>query len=692
VNFGAVLFLFVGLSLCASGAADGAAVSSTEGVTSYSASFFAPEQPTTALDIVRLIPGFVFDRGVDVRGYTGAAPNILVDGQRLASKNDSIEALLRRIPAGQIARVDVIRGGAPGIDMQGKTVIANLVRRTGAGAAATLAASVVRDAQGKLEGLGRGEWQWRQDGWFFEGSAQVGGAFDDEGGVGPKLRVNGAGGLILHGSESQFGVQDDNHVTAAAEHDLAGGKIRLSASASDQPYGAISTDTLVAPAGGDLDVYHQSQTTAEVSARYERQFGARVELEVVELQQLGWDGLHDHFTEAPQVAAVTGDDTSDLFDLKDRRGENILSARLQYTFSKTFALHTGIEGDYNWLTSRTTFIENGTPVDLPAADEYVAETRGEAFALAEWQPRRMVDLEAGMHIEASRLTSSGDSSSDQVFVYPKPRAVLTLSPDAVDQLRLRIEREVGQLDFNDFIASPDNIESGQVRAGNPQLTPQSDWVLEAAAERRFWQSGDVTVTVRHYALYDVIDRAPVYAPSGTFDAPGNIGSGRKDEVALALTLPLDRAGLGGALITGQSTWRSSRVIDPTTGLPRPISALPPNTWELRFTESLPSRRTTVGADAMGEYRAESYRFDEIDIDKLRPYVALFCEYKPVSDFAIRFELRNLTDRDYLHTRLAYDGPREDSTLAFVETRDIRSGRYLYLRLIKTFGSPATASP
>ncbi|HEX4742311.1 MAG TPA: TonB-dependent receptor plug domain-containing protein [Caulobacteraceae bacterium] len=667
-------------------------MSSAEGVTSYPAPFFAPEQPTTALDIVRLIPGFVFDRGVDVRGYVGAAPNILVDGQRLASKNDNIEDLLGRIPADQIARVDVIRGGAPGIDMQGKTIIANLVRRTGEGAAVTLTGSVVRNDQGKLEGVGRTEWQWRSDGWFFEGSAQIGGAFDDQGGIGPKTRVDGSGGLILRGSEIQFGVQQDNHITAAAEHAAGGGKIRLSASFSDQPYGAISTDTLVQPSGGDLDNYHQTRRTAEVSARYEREFGSRLELEVVELQQLGWDGLHDHFTEAPQVAGVTGDDTSDIFDLNDRRGENILSARLRFTFSRTFSLNTGVEGDYNWLTSRTTFIENGAPVSLPAANEYVAETRGEGFALAEWQPRRTINLEAGMHIEASRLTSSGDSSSDQVLVYPKPRALLTISPDAVDQVRIRVEREVGQLDFNDFIASPDNIESGQVRAGNPQLTPQSDWVFEAAVERRFWRSGDVTLTVRHYALYDVIDRVPVYDPAGAFDAPGNIGGGRKDEVALGLTLPLDRAGLKGGLITGQSTWRSSRVIDPTTGVARPISALPPNTWELHFTESLPRRRTTLGVDAMGEYRTDNYRFDEIDIDKLRPYVALFGEYKPVSDLTFRVELRNLTRRDYLHTRLAYFGPRNDTALAFLETRDIRSGRYLFLQVIKTFGRASRAAP
>ncbi|HEY2050608.1 MAG TPA: TonB-dependent receptor [Caulobacteraceae bacterium] len=685
MNLGAVLLVFAGLSLCTFEVAECAPAPSTEGVISYPASFFAPEQPTTALDIIKLIPGFVFDRGGEVRGYVGAAPNVLVDGARLASKDDSVEDLLKRIPADQIVRVDVIRGGAPGVDMQDKTVIANLVRRKQTGLAGTLTASVMRDAQGKLEGLGRAEWRWSSAGWFVEGSAQIGGSFDDTGGVGPKIRVDGSGRLIVNGSESQFGVQDDNRITAAAEHDLGGGKIRLSASFTDQPYGAISTDTLVQPSGGDLDNYHQTEKTGELSARYERQFNPRIDLEVVGIGRLGWDGLHDHYTEEPQVAAVTGDDTSDIFDLSDRRGETILSSRLSVALNKTLALNTGVEGDYNWLTSHTTFIENGSPISLPAADEFVAEKRGEAFALAEWRPRPAVDLEAGMHLEGSQLTSTGDSSSSQAFIYPKPRALLTLSPNPTDQIRLRVEREVGQLDFNDFIASPLNIESGEVRAGNTRLTPESDWVFEAAAERRFWKSGDVTVTVRHFKLYDVIDRVPVYDPSGTFDAPGNIGGGRKDEVALDLTLPLDRIGLTGGLISGQSTWRWSRVIDPTTGVARSISGLPSDTWELHFSESLPHRHTTFGVDVVGEYSTINYRFDEIDIDKLRPNVTFFCEYKPKSDIAIRVEARDLFDRDYFHTRLVYYGPRFDSALAFIEQRDILTGRFLYLRVIKSFG-------
>ena len=59
----------------------------------------------------------------------------------------------------------------------------------------------------------------------------------------------------------------------------------------------------------------------------------------------------------------------------------------------------------------------------------------------------------------------------KTLVYPKPRVVLTWSPDMADQFRFRVEEEVSQLDFNDFVAAP-ALNTGQVYVGNPNLVPQ----------------------------------------------------------------------------------------------------------------------------------------------------------------------------------------------------------------------------
>ncbi|MFN9711980.1 MAG: TonB-dependent receptor plug domain-containing protein, partial [Alphaproteobacteria bacterium] len=102
------------------------AADSARGVIAYPPSFFAESQPANAYDMVLRVPGFAFDKGAAVRGLAGAGGNVLIDGQTPVSKTDSLDEILKRIPAGGVERIELIRGGAPGIDMEGRTILANV--------------------------------------------------------------------------------------------------------------------------------------------------------------------------------------------------------------------------------------------------------------------------------------------------------------------------------------------------------------------------------------------------------------------------------------------------------------------------------------------------------------------------------------------------------------------------------------
>ncbi len=654
-------------------------------VTSYAPTFFAAASPTTALDMVQLLPGFVFDNGASVRGFGGAAGNVLIDGTRPASKDDGLDETLKRIPASSVLRIDVVRGGAPGIDMQGRAIIANVVRRTDRGGTLLVAASGTRAYDGRLLGTGRVEGSTHIGATSLEGSLLLSDGFDDLAGEGTRIRRAADGSVILKAREVNKGVGVADKLTGAVETPVLGGKLRVSGSLSSSPYDLKIYDQLSTPVGQEFEHFHQGQDVAELGVRYERPFGGKLTSETFLLQQFGRGNILDDFRADPSVAAVTGDDTSDLFNLWKTTSESIARGKLTYEGVKALSLEAGAEGDYNALTARTTFLQNGTPVALPAANVHVTELRGEGFGTATWTADPKITVEAGLRVEASRIASSGDVVSSQTFVYPKPRAALTWSPDAPDQIRLRVEREVGQLNFDDFAANSGNISTGDVHAGNPRLNPQTDWVFEAAYERHFWTGGDATLTLRHFALQDVIDRVPVVDASGEFDAPGNIGSGRKDELLFNLTLPTDRIGLKKGILTGEIILRNSRVIDPTTHLPRPISQLHPSYWEAHYTQGLPRLKMTWGFDALGQFTETNYRFNEIDTDKIKIYVSPFIEYKPRADLSFRAELRNAGGRGVEHTREVYNGPRDRSGPAFVDVRDLHTGRFIYLRIIKTFG-------
>jgi hypothetical protein len=104
-----------------------------QGTTPYPATFFADARPTNASDMIDRLPGFQLDTGASARGFAGTAGNVLIDGARPTAKTDDLGSILGRITADSVERIDVIRGSAPGIDMQGQSVVANIIRRKDAG-------------------------------------------------------------------------------------------------------------------------------------------------------------------------------------------------------------------------------------------------------------------------------------------------------------------------------------------------------------------------------------------------------------------------------------------------------------------------------------------------------------------------------------------------------------------------------
>jgi outer membrane receptor protein involved in Fe transport len=655
-------------------------------ITPYPASAFAAEQPSTALDLIKLLPGFVLDTGPQARGFGASAGNVLIDGARPASKDDGLEEILKRIPASSVVRIDVIRGGAPGIDMQGKTVLANVIRAGSSGATLSIAGSGTLMDNGVGTGSLRVEGSSKMGSMAFEGSLLVGKGFDDTVGHGPRTLASPTGATVLQAAETSRGAETDYKATAGVEGPALGGKLRVSASLFASSYDYSQADVLTRPIAVKADEADNSkQRTAEIGVRYERPLGPKARLEAFALQQFGESRYRaDLFANSPDLFGASTPLGIETFRLSKETSESIVRSTITIQPTGGVSAQIGAEGDFNWLLDHTKYAFNGAPISLPAANVRVTEARGDAFATTTWSVLKTINLEAGLRLESSRITSTGDVGVGQTFVFAKPRFAATWSPDDADQVRLRVEREVGQLDFDDFAAGSASLANGAVRPGNPSLTPQQDWVYEAAYDHRFWRGAQITFTARHYELRDIIDRAPIYDPSGTYDAPGNIGSGFRDEAEIALTVPTDRLGVKNGTITALQTFRKTRVIDPTTGQPRPISGVSPYGGEIHFTQGLRRWKISWGFDVLNASVQTYYRFNEVDIDDLGTYEVLFAEYKPRADLIVRFEFHNLDGRSYRHVRELYDGPRGVAPSEGRDIRDLQGNRLFYLKVRKTF--------
>lgn len=647
-----------------------------QGVISYPASFFATQHPANAAEMIDRVPGFSLDSGSSARGFEGSAGNVLIDGQRPASKSDNLEGILRRLPSARVERIDVIRGGAPGIDMQGKTVIANIVRKTGGGFNGVAAAAADRTSDGRVGGTTRleasGDWGPRK--WelgflggkgFDDGIAKGDGERIDDHGVRTPVAVD-AEGDILNGQ-----------LTGAFETPAVGGKLRLNGRLYSEKYKGEETDRLGAPIPGietSRDIVAKDET--EIGGTFSRKFGDRTDLELVGLRQTRDQDIGSDFT----------DTSTSHFQLRRESSETIARAVLKYRVTDQLSTEVGGESAVNKLNGGTRLTVGGQVIGLPAANVQVKETRREGFAKAAWRPAGDWTLDATLRYETSEISSAGDVVLAKTLSFLKPRATLAWSPRASTQLRARVEREVGQLNFDDFVASANLNNASGVSVGNPNLNPERAWVGEAALEQRFWKSGALTLTYRHFELSDVVDRGPVVAANGdVFDRPANIGSGTKDEVALEFSLPLERLGARGGLLRGDLTRRWSNVIDPTTRTGREISDLRPIEWSLHFTHDLPAANLNYGFDAFGAWRQTSYRFDLTRTTKLRTWVTPFVEWRPAPDLNVRLEANNITSRGLRKTIRSYPGLRSAGGVATIDDRSYQPGPLIHLRVRKTFG-------
>lgn len=652
------------------------------GVIAYPPAFFAEIRPVSAYDMVVRLPGFTFDKGSTVRGLEGSGGNVLIDGRPPLAKNDPLEDILRRIPAGAVERVEVVRGGAPGIDMEGRSVLANVVRKQVAGFRGSVQPYFDAVYDGRfLPGI-RFEGLWTLPGGRtaeFSQTFSTGHFPNDENGDGDRIRYAPDDRTRLIDSK----VDADQHghrflTTGAYATPFLGGRLSLNG-ALQFNYGALELyDTDRRTGVVEYEKSPNKRGQHEAGARFSRRLGDKVAVEALLFQQVFLQDLKSTFI-AP---GLTRD-----FALDRKNYETVGRVQFNITPQAGLKIEVGSEGAYNRLDSQTSLSTNGRPVALPAGDVKVEETRVNAILRGSWQATPNLTLEAGGRQEFSRVTSAGDVTLEKSLKFLKPRAALTWNADSLTQVRLRVEREVGQLNFDDFVASPNVASTGVVVVGNPDLTPQQAWVYEATVERRFWKDGSIVLTYRSFDLSDVVDRQPIFSPAGVVlaDAPGNIDSGTKTEIAAGLTLPLDRLGMKAAQLKGQVTWRDTKVLDPLTRSNRQISTLHPVDWELHFSQALPQWQTTWGLDLLGGFRERVFRLTEIETKKVSPYLILFTEHRLASDLTLRIEANGINMRAAKRIREVYAGPRSLGVLTYTDVRDLEWGGNVIIRLRKTFG-------
>jgi hypothetical protein len=648
----------------------------TSGTIAYPPSFFTVVRPGTALDMINWLPGSAVEDTRDFRGLEGSTGNVLIDGKPPTSKTDTLLSVLRRIPAERVERVDLIVGGAPGVDMHGRNVIANVVLKPAPAPQITVSGQTYLDKRGRLSPQLTLTRSNKHDGTVSEASLELSRniAIFPGYGYGPMRRLDGAGALVYAADAGVVVGGPSATGNLSYEFPLRGGRLRLSG--TGRYYGTLADETYsLRPGPGAYSLRDdQAYRQGELGLRYERSLG-RLTGEAQLLERISvFDS--DQRTDRPPALAI--------FNVDSDLTESVARAVLRYKRDGTFTLETFAEGALNSYSTTSAGSLNGVVQLLPVDDIDITERRGETGATAAWKPDKAFSLDAALKLEASTLTAGGDVRLTRRFTYLKPRLAVSLALDKRTQLRLRAEHEVGQISFAQYITSSE-YNTGAVRVGNPGLRPSRALVGEAALQRSFWTGGDLSLTVRAKRLRDVIDVAPAATLAGLLGVISNIGGGRETDAVVSLTLPLKPLGLAGGTLKGTLAVARVRVTDPTDGTRRPFSNTPQTFAELHYAQDLPALRLNLGFDAYLRGKTTLYRPFGNEFRGGWPHANLFVEYRPAPAWTLRAEVQNLPAKKVRITTTVYPGLRTLGPATYVDERLLTNGPLLLVRLRRTFG-------
>jgi hypothetical protein len=646
--------------------------SSQQGVLVFTPDFFADQRPNTALDMVSRIPGFSAQDGDGSRGFEGAVGNILINGSRPASKNDTGSNAISRILVAQVERIELIRGGAPGIDMQGFSVVVNVITRS------TASTEQIATINGFFfEGgtdRAAGSYQFtRREGervWGFTLSDGV--AINDSNGVGRVVRRDANGAVTR--DEGYYDDQTGGGQAVRVNYADAfmGGKIDLTARLGRNDYSQYSLQD-----GQGLlrdSRYAEEGTSGEIGAVFTRPMGTSLTSETRFIRE--WEDFDEASTFVTTTNGVVG--PLQRFAAEGNASETILRSLLRWERSASVTLEAGGEVAYNMLETEQALTDGGVVIPLPSDQIKVEETRGEVFARGTWRIRPNLTLEGGVRLEASTISQSGDADQEKSFFYAKPRFLATWTPMPQNQVRFRFEREVGQLDFGDFAAGAD-LEDEQLFGGNVDLEPEERWISELTWERRFMGDGIVSIGYRHDEIIGVIDRLPL--PRG-LSAVGNIGDGTLDQLAVNVVLPMDWAGFSGGEFRFRNTWNETSVTDPTTGQDRPISGVRPSQPAFTIAQDITSWRINWAVTYLESLRQFNYGPDQISGFTGSDYLEANIEYKPMPTWAIRAQVN--VWNDFQGERTVFADRSSARPVAFTELRPTDPRTFWQIRVRKTF--------
>ncbi|MEY3667651.1 MAG: hypothetical protein RL572_1191 [Pseudomonadota bacterium] len=707
------------LVLSLSGTASAQAPAAEDTTIVYPADYFTEYAPITAKDMVDRIPGAGNasgggggggprgggNPGAGGRGLGGGGGDnqVLINGKRTAGKDNDTNAMLTRINASQVDRIELIRSTSGALDVRGGAQVINVVLfEELSSTSISYEANMDRYADHQVEPGGSLSVSGQTGALNYVFSAQAEPRYDHY--VSKENSILGNFQPNDEIREDRIREQTDYRITTNLGYDLsANSSIRMNAlygdSDSDTGLDRVMTNLRVQPQALS---YEREETPGrnrnwEVGGDYEwlRGNGDRFKVLFITNER-------DQGTVRERYRVNTdGSETKNLFlDSGSVAQERIVRSSYTTGLASGQDIEFGVERAQTILDSTLrlgTASSTGTPSaafgglvpqTVANANTKVEEIRIEPFAVHNWQINSRMSLESSLVYETSELTQSGDVNKSREFDFWKPKLDYRFDVTPLFQLRGMVEFDVRQLSFSDFVASGDNDDNDMnTEAGNANLEPET-WInADFDAQYRLPDDiGVVSARINFMRHFDKIERIDISTPTTLAATNGNIGDGDMWQLILRSSIRMKMIDMPNLLVTANFTVRDSEIKDPFLGIDRRFTNYERGRLELGFRHDLPQWRMNYGVSWNNRFDGNIKRYDLEDIELTAgdPMVMAFVEYIPFGTTTVRFDVRNATDNLQCRERQRFVGRISNNLLEEIEDQCGGSGRVLALRINGTF--------
>jgi hypothetical protein len=644
--------------------ADPAAI--PEGRQSYTAADFTRFAPKNALDMLRNVPGFQIraDRN-GARGLGQANENVVVNGQRLASKSDDLFSQLARIPAASVVRIDIVDGATlaiPGLSGQAADVITRPESFSGqfawrGEARPHFSHPGYTDAEVSAKGnLGRVEYTAG-----FENDAGRG-AFG-----GPYRILNGDGTLRELREGRLWSDYDSPKLSAGLKYTGPKGLIANLNGLYRRTYETYDDTESRVPVAGVARV----RQLYGRERNYNYEIGGDYQLGLLggQLKLIGLDRF-SHNTYADRAITTFADGSTPVggrYAQVVDSGEVI--GRAEYSWKGGKAdWQLAAEAAFNRLDKDASLFDldpSGTFVEVPfpQGDGGVREDRYEGSISYGRPLTPKLSLQATLAGEHSTISQTGPLGISRSFFRPKGSMSLAWAPEKGLDISLKVQRAVGQLNFGDFLGRV-FLDDDNRNDSNFELVPDQSWNVDLAFKKDLAKWGSTNLRLFYRGITDFVDLVPL--PGGG-EGRGNIPWAERFGLEWTSTFKLDPLGFTGAKIDSNVILQRSSLEDPLTGVDRQLANLTTRYIEVNLRHDIPGSDWAWGAGFEHVDRQPYYRLNEIGFESEGPlFDAYFLEHKDVLGTTVRLDVINLANARHDVYRTVFTGRRGSSPVAFIE--------------------------